>query len=350
MTTSNMKITIGAVLVLSISMHVCWLSVGASADTSAQTGGPPPPATKPKEGSRVDMWITVPKVFDQANPVVRIEHKYIGSGKSVKLRLPNEREIGNFANIRVIVDGKATALVNPGIELGNPVFSRREELKPGKSIFLTVPLKKIFKIPARWKKLEIAPTRSEIPVWGFTGSLTIVDDRRLQDKSTTKAGTTTKTTATRPRDGARVDMGVTVPKVLDQTNPVVRIEYKYIGSGKPVKLRLPNEREISNFTNIRVNIDGKTAALVNPGIELGNPVFSRREELKPGKSIFLDVPLKKIFKIPAGWKKLEITPTRSEIPLLGLTCSLTITDDSALYPAVRKSRTSRKSTKPMEIK
>ena len=136
----------------------------------------------------------------------------------------------------------------------------------------------------------------------------------------------------------RVDIWVTVPGTLDRSNPTVRFEYKYVGAEGSVTLQLPKDDEVMYFRNVRLEVDGKPARWLVPFISerIGDIELSRMGFLGPGKSVTLDVPLAKIFKIPENWKTLEVVPTRSEVSLSGLTGTLkVISDKTGMIDPVR---------------
>jgi hypothetical protein len=152
------------------------------ASPPATTATTKEPVEKQAKKPRVDIWTSVPAALDRLNPTIRIEYKYIGADGSMKLRLPKGKEVGAFQNIRLRIDGKSAEWFDPGILVDEPAFSRKESLGPGKSVTLDVPLGKLFKIPEDWKTLEITPTRSEISLLGFTGTLKITDDRKAAEE------------------------------------------------------------------------------------------------------------------------------------------------------------------------
>lgn len=134
---------------------------------------------KSKKTTRMDISIELPERFDPQKPEIRIRYTLIEGGDAFDLRLPgNEREMRYFFNFVVSADGVKLTLVNEGARVAEVGFSRRIALKVGESATLTVPIYNIYKLPQKWKALEVVPTRSEVPPSGYTGVLKIINEEQ----------------------------------------------------------------------------------------------------------------------------------------------------------------------------
>jgi len=128
--------------------------------------------------ARLDIYVDITDNFDATSPEIQIRYSHVSGIDQCQLRLPNEVEMTAFKNFYVIADGKKLPLVRKGAELDEPAFSRKVDLKVGQSASLTVPVGKIYEIPKDWRELEIVPTRSEVPLPGYTFSLRIKNETK----------------------------------------------------------------------------------------------------------------------------------------------------------------------------